>query len=87
MTHIMTVRQKARIMHGAILFAVVASTATAQMTTTSQNSPFKAGIAKFDAESLEQAKATLTPPAKAGDAEGLARQTQVGQPSSPKEAV
>jgi tetratricopeptide (TPR) repeat protein len=59
-----------RILNSAMLLAAVVSTATAQ-TTTPQTSPLQAGIAQFDAERLDQAKATLTPLAKSGDAEAM----------------
>ena len=59
-----------RILNAGVLLATVVSTATAQ-TTTRQTSPLQAGIAQFEAERLDQAKATLTPLAKSGDPEAM----------------
>jgi tetratricopeptide (TPR) repeat protein len=60
-----------RILNAGVLLAIVVSTATTQTTKTRQTSPLKTGIAYFDAERLDQAKATLTPLAKSGDPEAM----------------
>ena len=60
-----------RIVHAGMLFAAAVSTASAQTTRTPQPASLVAGIAQFEAERLDQAKATLTPVAKAGDAEAM----------------
>jgi tetratricopeptide (TPR) repeat protein len=58
-----------RILRSAMLLAAVIFAATAQ--TTSGQTPLQTGIAQFDAEKLDQAKTTLTPLAKSGDAEAM----------------
>lgn len=60
-----------RIRIAAMLLATAVSTATAQTKKSPQTAPLKTGIAQFDAERLDQAKATLTPLAKSGDAEAM----------------
>jgi tetratricopeptide (TPR) repeat protein len=57
-----------RILNAVMLLAAVVSTATAQPTRTR---PLQTGIAQFEAERLDQAKATLTPLAKSGDPEAM----------------
>jgi tetratricopeptide (TPR) repeat protein len=59
------------ILKAGILMGTMISLAGAQAAKPPQPSPLKTGIAQFDAEKLEQAKATLTPLAKAGDAEAM----------------
>lgn len=58
-----------RILLFAVVLAAVGSTAAAQ--TPPPSPQLQAGIAQFDAEKLDQAKATLTPLAKSGDAEAM----------------
>lgn len=60
-----------RMLTAGMLLAAVVFTATAQPTKTRQTSPLQAGIAQFDAERLDQAKATLTPLAKSGDPQAM----------------
>jgi tetratricopeptide (TPR) repeat protein len=60
-----------RILNVGMVLVTVISTATAQTTKTPPTSPLKTGIAQFDAEKLDQAKATLTPLAKSGDPEAM----------------
>jgi tetratricopeptide (TPR) repeat protein len=60
-----------RMLTAGMLLAAVVSAATAQTTKAPQTSPLKIGIAQFDAERLDQAKATLTPLAKSGDPEAM----------------
>jgi tetratricopeptide (TPR) repeat protein len=60
-----------QILQVCILLGGLAPVAIAQRSSTTQTSPLKIGIAQFDAEKLEQAKATLTPLAKAGDADAM----------------
>jgi tetratricopeptide (TPR) repeat protein len=60
-----------RFLHACVLLGALSATATAQRSGTNQTSPLKTGIAQFDAEKLDQAKATLTPLAKAGDADAM----------------
>jgi tetratricopeptide (TPR) repeat protein len=67
----MPVKAAAVIQGVGLLLVTVVSTAAAQATKAPQSSPLKAGIAQFDAERLDQAKATLTPLAKAGDADAM----------------
>jgi predicted Zn-dependent protease len=50
---------------------VLTPVATAQSSSTTQSSSLKTGIAQFDAEKLDQAKATLTSLAKADDADAM----------------
>lgn len=60
-----------RILQMCMLLGALAPVATAQKSRTTQHSPLQTGIAQFDAEKLDQAKATLTPLAKAGDADAM----------------
>jgi hypothetical protein len=60
-----------RILTAGMLLATAVSTATAQTTKSPHTAPLKTGIAQFDAERLDQAKATLTPLARSGDAEAM----------------
>lgn len=59
-----------RILNSAMVLVAVVSTGAAQ-TTTPPNPQLQAGIGQFDAEKLDQAKATLTPLAESGDAEAM----------------
>jgi tetratricopeptide (TPR) repeat protein len=54
-----------------MLLGALALEATAQTPRTTPTSPLKIGMAQFDAEKLDQAKATLTPLAKAGDPDAM----------------
>ena len=58
-------------LNGALLFALVASTAAAQAKKPGQSLALSKGIAQYEAEQLDQAKTTLTPLAKSGDAEAM----------------
>lgn len=60
-----------RLITTGMLSIAVVSAATAQSKRVDQSSPFRTGIALFDAEKLDQAKATLTPLAKSGDSEAM----------------
>jgi tetratricopeptide (TPR) repeat protein len=60
-----------RILQVCMLLGAPALFANAQAPRTTQTSPLKTGIAQFDAERLDQAKATLTPLAKAGDPDAM----------------
>jgi tetratricopeptide (TPR) repeat protein len=60
-----------RFLHICMLLVVLTPVATAQVSSTTQNASLRVGIAQFDAEKLDQAKATLTPLAKAGDADAM----------------
>jgi tetratricopeptide (TPR) repeat protein len=59
------------ILHVCMLLGTLPLEAAAQSPTVPRSSPLKTGIAQFDAEKLDQAKATLTPLAKAGDADAM----------------
>lgn len=54
-----------------MLLGALAVEATAQTPRATPTSPLAVGLAQFDAEKLDQAKATLTPLAKAGDADAM----------------
>jgi tetratricopeptide (TPR) repeat protein len=60
-----------RLFRVCMLLAAFTRVAMAQTSSTIQTSALKIGIAQFDAEKLEQAKATLTPLAQAGDADAM----------------
>lgn len=60
-----------RILHVCLVLGTLTLEATAQSSAAKQPSPLKNGIAQFDAERLDQAKATLLPLAKAGDADAM----------------
>jgi tetratricopeptide (TPR) repeat protein len=60
-----------RILKVCVLVATLTLDAGAQSSTATPSAPLKTGIAQFDAEKLDQAKATLTPLAKAGDADAM----------------
>lgn len=59
------------ILNAGLLMAVVASTAAGQAKSARQSSPIMRGIAQYEAEQLDQAKATLAPLAKSGDVEAM----------------
>jgi len=60
-----------RILYGCMVLGTLTLEAAAQSSPTTRSAPLKTGIAQFDAERLDQAKATLTPLAKAGDADAM----------------
>jgi TPR repeat protein len=60
-----------RVLTAFILVGVAGSAAAAQSKKPEQPSALKTGIAQFDAEKLDLAKATLTPLAKAGDPDAM----------------
>src|SRR4051812_26972304 len=60
-----------QLLKASLLVVTVAATVIAQPTKAIPSSALKSGIAQFDAEKLNQAKATLTPLAKTGDADAM----------------
>jgi tetratricopeptide (TPR) repeat protein len=60
-----------RVLQLCLLFGALARVTAAQTPGPVQSAALKSGIAQFDAERLDQAKVTLTPLAKAGDADAM----------------
>src|SRR5476649_1891648 len=60
-----------RILHVCMVLGGLALEASAQLSAAPRSAQLKTGIAQFDAERLDQAKATLTPLAKAGDPDAM----------------
>lgn len=60
-----------RVVASCLMLIAIGSTSGAQKTKAPPPSPLKTGIALFDAEKLDQAKATLTPLAAAGDPDAM----------------
>ena len=69
-----------RFLNTGVLLAAMVCTANAQRTGTPHPSSLTTGIAQFEAERLDQAKATLTPVAKAGDAEAMYYLGRIARP-------
>jgi tetratricopeptide (TPR) repeat protein len=59
------------IVNRGLMMALLASSAAAQTNKSGQSVLLKTGIAQYEAEKLDEAKATLTPLAKAGDPEAM----------------